>query len=222
MFGPVLYSLLLLMVWLKLLLLRYLVLSSDNGWTSSHIRRFLLDLKFWCLIIFQVFCSFGSCKILCFSFSAEFVWCIKSNARVGYLKHTHGFSLFSLVLYTVKRHCSCGIKEFYLDNVVYAWQFTYCAQVLQIWLFIRSISFVVAGGTVIGVLVYPDLKSENFVAFILLILSINISGAVGVLSTLAGTILIEREWWLLKSFIFWILVIIYLIYKWQNSRFYFS
>lgn len=46
----------------------------------------------------------------------------------------------------------------------------------------------------IGVLVYPDLKSENFVAFILLILSINISGAVGVLSTLAGTILIEREW----------------------------
>lgn len=46
----------------------------------------------------------------------------------------------------------------------------------------------------IGVLVYPALKSDNVVAFILLIISINISGAVGVLSTLAGTILIEREW----------------------------
>ncbi|KAL8120276.1 solute carrier family 40 member 2-like [Apium graveolens] len=67
-------------------------------------------------------------------------------------------------------------------------------KVLQIWLFIRSISFVVAGGTVIEVLVYPDLKFDNFLAFILLIISINISGAVGVLSTLAGTILIEREW----------------------------
>ncbi|KAL1808110.1 hypothetical protein ACET3Z_025100 [Daucus carota] len=67
-------------------------------------------------------------------------------------------------------------------------------KVLQNWLFIRSVSFVVAGGTVIGVLVYPALKSDNVVAFILLIISINISGAVGVLSTLAGTILIEREW----------------------------
>lgn len=46
----------------------------------------------------------------------------------------------------------------------------------------------------VGVLVYPELKSDNVVAFTLLIISINISGAVGVLSTLSGTILIEREW----------------------------
>lgn len=46
----------------------------------------------------------------------------------------------------------------------------------------------------VAVLIYPDLKSTNFTAFISLIILINISGAIGVLSTLAGTILIEREW----------------------------
>ncbi|KAF2306498.1 hypothetical protein GH714_018717 [Hevea brasiliensis] len=37
-------------------------------------------------------------------------------------------------------------------------------------------------------------KSTNFTAFIFLVILTNISGAIGVLSTLAGTILIEREW----------------------------
>lgn len=67
-------------------------------------------------------------------------------------------------------------------------------QVLQLWLLTQNASFIVAGGTVMGLLVYPGLKSKNFIAFISLIIVTNISGAIGVLSTLAGTILIEREW----------------------------
>lgn len=45
----------------------------------------------------------------------------------------------------------------------------------------------------IGLLVYEDMMSMNYIAFFSLILLSNISGAVGVLSTLAGTILVERE-----------------------------
>uniref|UniRef100_A0A5B6YZR1 Solute carrier family 40 member n=1 Tax=Davidia involucrata TaxID=16924 RepID=A0A5B6YZR1_DAVIN len=67
-------------------------------------------------------------------------------------------------------------------------------KVLQLWLLTQNFSFVVAGGTVIGLLVHLNLKSTNFMAFISLVILTNISGAVGVLSTLAGTILIEREW----------------------------
>ncbi|KAK9290223.1 hypothetical protein L1049_008390 [Liquidambar formosana] len=67
-------------------------------------------------------------------------------------------------------------------------------QVLQIWLLTQNLSFMVAGCTVIGLLVYSGLKFTNFTAFIALVVLTNISGAVGVLSTLAGTILIEREW----------------------------
>ncbi|KAK3029512.1 hypothetical protein RJ639_037533, partial [Escallonia herrerae] len=67
-------------------------------------------------------------------------------------------------------------------------------KVLQLWLLTQNLSFIVAGGTVVAVLIKPDLKSTNFMAFIILVLLINVSGAVAVLSTLAGTILIEREW----------------------------
>lgn len=67
-------------------------------------------------------------------------------------------------------------------------------QVLQIWLLSQNLSFMVAGGAVIAILVPADLKSANVTAFISFIILINISGAVGMLSTLAGTILVEREW----------------------------
>ncbi|KAK4797222.1 hypothetical protein SAY86_029548 [Trapa natans] len=43
-------------------------------------------------------------------------------------------------------------------------------------------------------LIHSDLKSRNFAAFISLVIRVNFSGAIGVLSTLAGTILIERDW----------------------------
>lgn len=67
-------------------------------------------------------------------------------------------------------------------------------QVLQLWLLSQNLSFLVAGGGVLAILVYTGLMSSNFTAFISLVVLINISGALGVLSTLAGTILIEREW----------------------------
>ncbi|KAH7510567.1 hypothetical protein FEM48_ZijujUnG0111600 [Ziziphus jujuba var. spinosa] len=67
-------------------------------------------------------------------------------------------------------------------------------KVLQLWLVTKNLSFIIAGGTVIALLVHSSLKLTNFAVFILLIVLVNISGAVGVLSTLAGTILIEREW----------------------------
>lgn len=67
-------------------------------------------------------------------------------------------------------------------------------QVLRLWLVTQNLSFVIAGGTVMVLLVYSDLKHTNFNAFISLVILINISGAVGVLSTLAGTILVERDW----------------------------
>ncbi|XP_050212359.1 solute carrier family 40 member 2-like isoform X2 [Mercurialis annua] len=67
-------------------------------------------------------------------------------------------------------------------------------KVLRIWLLTQNLSFIIAGSTVISLIVFSTLKSTNFTAFVILVIVTNISGAVGVLSTLAGTILIEREW----------------------------
>ncbi|XVF08356.1 hypothetical protein REPUB_Repub06bG0219600 [Reevesia pubescens] len=67
-------------------------------------------------------------------------------------------------------------------------------KVLQLWLVTQNLSFIIAGGAVMALLVFSSLKFTNVVAFISLVILTNISGAVGVLSTLAGTILIEREW----------------------------
>lgn len=54
-----------------------------------------------------------------------------------------------------------------------------------------------AGGTVTALLFFSQLMFKNFSAFMLLVTVTHVSGAVGVLSTLAGTILIEREWYLI-------------------------
>ncbi|XP_004302555.1 PREDICTED: solute carrier family 40 member 2 [Fragaria vesca subsp. vesca] len=67
-------------------------------------------------------------------------------------------------------------------------------KILRLWLVTQNLSFMIAGGTVMGLLIYPDLKLTNFSAFVSLIILTNISGALGVLSTLAGTILVERDW----------------------------
>ncbi|CAM8964720.1 unnamed protein product [Rhodiola kirilowii] len=72
-------------------------------------------------------------------------------------------------------------------------RFTYM-KVLRLWLVTQNISFIVAGGTVVGLLVYSSLKYTNLAAFISLVVLTNVFGAVSILSTLAGTILIEREW----------------------------
>ncbi|XP_014516018.1 solute carrier family 40 member 2 [Vigna radiata var. radiata] len=67
-------------------------------------------------------------------------------------------------------------------------------KVLQLWLVTQNLSFVIAGATVVVLLVNSPLKFTNFSVFTLLLWTINICGGIGVLSTLAGTILIEREW----------------------------
>lgn len=58
----------------------------------------------------------------------------------------------------------------------------------------QNLSYIIAGVTVVALLFYSDLKSIYFTGFILLVILTNVSGAVGALSSLAGTILIEREW----------------------------
>ncbi|KAL0842552.1 hypothetical protein Bca101_015797 [Brassica carinata] len=72
-------------------------------------------------------------------------------------------------------------------------------KVLRLWLVTQNLSFVVAGGAVIALLLVPDLKSQNFQLFATLVVLTNLSGAIGVLSTLAGTILIERDWVVVMS-----------------------
>ncbi|VVB13082.1 unnamed protein product [Arabis nemorensis] len=72
-------------------------------------------------------------------------------------------------------------------------------KVLRLWLVTQNISFIVAGGSVIALLLVPDLKSQNLPVFATLVVLTNLSGAIGVLSTLAGTILIERDWVVVMS-----------------------
>ncbi|KAI3414484.1 Solute carrier family 40 protein [Psidium guajava] len=67
-------------------------------------------------------------------------------------------------------------------------------KVLRIWLLTQNFSFLIAGGMVMELLFHSNLKSTNFVAFISLVILICFSGAISVLSALAGSILIEREW----------------------------
>ncbi|MED6170870.1 Solute carrier 40 member 2 [Stylosanthes scabra] len=72
-------------------------------------------------------------------------------------------------------------------------------KVLQLWLVTQNLSFLIAGIAVITLLVYSSLKYTNFLAFIQLLVLINVCGGISVLSTLAGTILIERDWLLVIS-----------------------
>ncbi|KAF7062169.1 hypothetical protein CFC21_068798 [Triticum aestivum] len=67
-------------------------------------------------------------------------------------------------------------------------------QFLGLWLLVQSLSFIVAGVSVTALLVYDDLKVTSFPVFVALVVVTNVSGALAALSTLAGTILIEREW----------------------------
>ncbi|XP_008782583.1 solute carrier family 40 member 1 isoform X1 [Phoenix dactylifera] len=100
-------------------------------------------------------------------------------------------SLLFTALYGVVESSSTAL----FGPIVGAWvdRLTYL-QVLRLWLVTQNFSFMVAGGSVTALLIYHHLMSTAFVTFMLLVVITNISGAVGVLSTLAGTILIEREW----------------------------
>ncbi|KAG9454502.1 hypothetical protein H6P81_007406 [Aristolochia fimbriata] len=67
-------------------------------------------------------------------------------------------------------------------------------QVLRAWLLMQNLSFVVAGISVFLLLFYQSLKFTNFSAFIFLVILTNLTGAIAVLSSMAGIIMIERDW----------------------------
>ncbi|RZC71253.1 hypothetical protein C5167_034511 [Papaver somniferum] len=68
------------------------------------------------------------------------------------------------------------------------------SHVLRLWLLTQNLSFIVAGVTVTWLLVHSGLRLSGFALLISLVVLTNVSGAIGTLSTLAGTILVEREW----------------------------
>ncbi|MCL7037489.1 hypothetical protein MKW94_002304 [Papaver nudicaule] len=72
-------------------------------------------------------------------------------------------------------------------------------QVLRLWMITQSLSFMVAGVTVTWLLVHSSLRLTGIAMCVSLIVLTNISGAIAVLSTLAGTILVEKEWVLVIS-----------------------
>ncbi|CAN8241699.1 unnamed protein product [Cochlearia groenlandica] len=72
-------------------------------------------------------------------------------------------------------------------------------KLLRLWLLFQNLSYTVASGAVIKLLLVSDLKSQNIPVFAALVVLTNVAGAIGVLSTLGGTILIERDWVVVMS-----------------------
>ncbi|KAJ4891918.1 Solute carrier family 40 member 1 [Raphanus sativus] len=72
-------------------------------------------------------------------------------------------------------------------------------KVLRLWLLCQNLSYTIAGGAVIKLLLVSDLKSRNNPVFATLVVLTNVAGAIGVLSTLGGTVLIERDWGVVMS-----------------------
>ncbi|KAL0770257.1 hypothetical protein Bca101_035407 [Brassica carinata] len=72
-------------------------------------------------------------------------------------------------------------------------------KVLRLWLLCQNLSYIIAGGAVIKLLLDYDLKPRNIPVFATLVALTNVAGAIGVLSTLGGTILIERDWAVIMS-----------------------
>ncbi|KAJ0978338.1 hypothetical protein J5N97_013812 [Dioscorea zingiberensis] len=108
-----------------------------------------------------------------------------------YMIHIWPDSLLFTAIYGVVESSSIAL----FGPLIGKWvnRLTY-AKVLQLWLLTQNLSFMVAGGTVTALLINYGLKSTDFMTFLSFVILVNISGSVGVLSTLAGTILIEREW----------------------------
>ncbi|KAK9723604.1 hypothetical protein RND81_05G011400 [Saponaria officinalis] len=97
-------------------------------------------------------------------------------------------SLLLTAMYGVVESASVAL----LGPIVGEWvnKMTYI-KVLQVWTATQTVSFIVAGATVIALLLVSSLNSLVFAS---LVAVTYLSGAVAVLSTLAGTILVEREW----------------------------
>ncbi|XP_057827581.2 solute carrier family 40 member 1 isoform X2 [Cryptomeria japonica] len=70
---------------------------------------------------------------------------------------------------------------------------THYIKVLKVLVGLQNISFIVAGGAVAVLLIYPSSTTKEL-NFILLVSLINASGALGALASLGAAILIERDW----------------------------
>uniref|UniRef100_A0ACD5X2B8 Uncharacterized protein n=1 Tax=Avena sativa TaxID=4498 RepID=A0ACD5X2B8_AVESA len=101
-------------------------------------------------------------------------------------------SLLLAAIYGVVESSSVAVFGPMVGTLVH--RLTYL-QVLGLWLVVQSLSFVIAGVSVTALLVFHNqLKDTRFPVFVALVVVTNASGALAALSTLAGTILIEREW----------------------------
>ncbi|CAH8269925.1 unnamed protein product [Arabidopsis lyrata] len=105
-------------------------------------------------------------------------------------------SLFLTAMYGVVESGSAAIFGPIVGQMIDGMSYV---KVLRLWLVTQNLSFIVAGGAVVALLLVPDLRSHNFPVFAILVVLTNVSGAIGVLSTLAGTILIERDWVVVMS-----------------------
>ncbi|KAL6520673.1 hypothetical protein OROMI_032233 [Orobanche minor] len=108
-----------------------------------------------------------------------------------YMINVYPDSLLLAAAYGVVESASTALFGPLIGQLVDSLSYT---RVLQIWLLSQNLSFAVAGGAVVAILTYTDLMAANYATFVSLLVLINVSGAVAVLSTLAGTILVEREW----------------------------
>ncbi|KAH9309813.1 hypothetical protein KI387_037724, partial [Taxus chinensis] len=66
-------------------------------------------------------------------------------------------------------------------------------KVLKTWLGLQSLSFIIAGGAVSVLLIYPS-SAFGQLSFMALVIVTNACGALGALASLGGAILIERDW----------------------------
>ncbi|KAM0849631.1 hypothetical protein ACQ4PT_053602 [Festuca glaucescens] len=108
-----------------------------------------------------------------------------------YMIHIWPGSLLFAAVYGVVESSSVAVLGPMVGTLVD--RLTYL-QVLGLWLLVQSLSFIVAGVSVTALLVFDNLKDTSFPVFVFLVVVTNVSGALAALSTLAGTILIEREW----------------------------
>ncbi|KAM0890021.1 hypothetical protein ACQ4PT_027314 [Festuca glaucescens] len=100
-------------------------------------------------------------------------------------------SLLLAAIYGVVESSSVAVFGPMVGTLVH--RLTYL-QVLGLWLVVQCLSFIIAGASVTALLVLHNLKDTRFPVFVVLVVVTNVSGALAALSSLAGTILIEREW----------------------------
>ncbi|KAI3974702.1 hypothetical protein MKX01_004431 [Papaver californicum] len=125
-------------------------------------------------------------------------WCARMwEFSVGlYMMSVLQDSLLLTAVYGVVEAASIALFGSFIGKLVDRLKYV---QVLRLWMLTQSLSFIMAGVTVTWLLIHSSLRDKDFAVCIALIVLTNVSGAIGVLSTLAGTILVEKEWLIVIS-----------------------